>query len=112
MSLFQCRNCGCVENTALSGQGCDGYAVKFYDWSEMKEREGMKLCSACGPTKYKDGKPTPFGKWHGRFERRYLPMAMFRTCRYGNLEHVITGEGPEPFYKSTPYTNKPGFYNV
>ena len=112
MSLFQCQHCGCVENTAMAFQGCDGYAVKFFDWTGLEERKGMKLCSACGPTKFKDGKPTELGQWHGEFERRYLPMGMFKTCRYGNLEHIHTGEPPQPFYRTTPYTNKPGLQDV
>jgi hypothetical protein len=92
MSLFQCRHCGCAENTALSGQGCDGYAQGFYDWSGIEEREGLKLCSACAPTKHADGTPTQFGQWHGRFARTFLPMGMFRTARNGNLEHRETGD--------------------
>ena len=90
MSLFQCQHCGCCENTALAGQGCDGYAMEFYDWTNFEDRKGKKLCSACAPTKYADGEPTEFGKWHGQFKRVFLPMGAFRTARNGNLEHVVT----------------------
>ncbi len=92
MSLFQCEVCGCCENTALSFQGCDGYAIKFFDWSGFEDRKGKKLCSACGPNKYSDGKPSKLGVWHGKFQRLYLPLGMFKTAENGNLEHKKTGE--------------------
>lgn len=90
MSLFQCQQCGCVENTALSGQGMSW--TDLFNWEGIEERRGLKLCSACGPAVYKDNRPTKFGKWHGRFPRAYLPMGMFRTALDGNLEHIETGE--------------------
>ena len=91
MSLFQCENCGCCENTALSGQGCSGYAASFYDWTGFESVKGKRLCSACAPTKYKDGKPTEFGRWHGEFPRTFLPMGMFKTAQNGNLQHIESG---------------------
>lgn len=91
MSLFQCENCGCCENTALSSQGFNGFFEKLYDWSYSPERKGMKLCSACGPVKYSDGEKTEYGIWHRRFARTYLPKGMFFTNRVGNLEHKETG---------------------
>jgi hypothetical protein len=91
VSLFQCQNCGCCDNTALAFQGCDGYAVSFFDWSGLEDRKGKKLCSACGPTKYADGSPTDLGVWHGKFKRTFLPMGAFRTAQNGNLEHIETG---------------------
>lgn len=92
MSLFQCEKCGCVENTALSSQGFNGFFEKLYDWSYAPERKGMKLCSACGPVKYSDGEDTEYGGWHNVFPRVYLPVGKFKTNREGNLEHVETGE--------------------
>lgn len=92
MSLFQCENCGCVENTALSSQGFNGFFEKLYDWSYAPERKGKRLCSECGPVKYKDGKYTEYGKWHNVFPRQYLPLGKFKTNRHGNLEHIETGE--------------------
>jgi hypothetical protein len=92
VSLFQCQHCGCCENTALSGQGCNGYAESFYDWAGFEDRKGKRLCSACGPTRFSDGTPTEFGKWHGKFDRVFLPAGMFRTARNGNLEHIETGD--------------------
>jgi hypothetical protein len=91
MSLFQCEVCGCCENTALSFQGCSGYAETFFDWTGFESVKGKKLCSACAPTKYKDGTPTEFGKWHGEFDRTYLPKGVFFTNKVGNLEHKETG---------------------
>lgn len=90
MSLFQCQRCGCVENTALSGQGMSW--PDLFSWVGIEERRGIKLCSACGPTAYRDNAPTKYGKWHGRFVRTFLPMGMFRTAQNGNLEHIQTGE--------------------
>lgn len=49
MSLFACRECGCVENTA-----CCDY------WSRAAAEQPV-LCSACDPD---------IGAWHGRFVRR------------------------------------------
>lgn len=92
MSLFQCEHCGCCENTALAHQGFNGYAVKFFDWTGIEERKGLRLCSACGPTRYEDGTPTAAGVWHGKFERVYLPKGRFKTDREGNLSHVETGD--------------------
>lgn len=90
MSLFQCQVCGCCENTALSMQGCNGFAVNFFDWSGIENKKGKKLCSACAPTKYSDGTPSNLGKWHNRFDQVFLPLGMFITNRVGNLEHKET----------------------
>jgi len=92
VSLFQCELCGCCENTALSGQGCTGFAETFYDWTGIEDRKGKKLCSVCAPTRYADGTPTEFGRWHNRFPRTFLPPGMFRTSREGNLEHIESGD--------------------
>ena len=92
MSLFQCEHCGCVENTALSGQGCNGYAERFYDWTGIEDRKGKKLCSACAPTKHKGGEPSYFGKWHGKFDRVFLPIGEFKTDNQGNLEKISNGD--------------------
>ncbi len=64
---------------------------RFYDWSYAPERKGLRLCSACGPTCFASGKPTEYGKWHGRFPRTFLPMGMFHTNHVGNLAHNETG---------------------
>lgn len=93
MSLFQCEHCGCKENTALSGQGCNGFAESFYDWTGLEERKGKKLCSACAPPRYSDGTPSGLGKWHGEFERVFLPMGEYRTDRVGNLERIPGSRG-------------------
>lgn len=93
MSLFQCENCGCVENTALSSQG---FSHKFlfdcFDWSGIEHLKGMKLCTACGPIKHSDGTPTDYAGWHGQFKQRYLEKGKYKTNAVGNLEHIETGE--------------------
>ena len=91
MSLFQCENCGCVENTALALQGTKG-VEELFDWTRIEERRGMMLCRACAPTHYAQGVLTGMGSWHNQFKRIYLPMGMFKTARNGNLEHIETGE--------------------
>lgn len=91
MSLFQCQRCGCCENTALSMQGFEPM-TKYFDWTGIEDREGLLLCSACGPTRYRKGTPTEYGVWHGRFERTFLPLGMFHTNRVGNLAHNETGD--------------------
>lgn len=86
MSLFQCEHCGCKENTALSAQGFKLMADS-YDWTGIESRKGKLLCSACGPTKYANGKPRAGGgKWHDRFPRVFLPLGQYRTNSVGNLE--------------------------
>jgi hypothetical protein len=91
MSLFQCQNCGCCENTALSHQGF-AMMAECFDWTGKEELRGKKLCSACGPTHYSDGtKSSRSGRWHGAFARVFLPMGMFKTNRSGNLEHIESG---------------------
>lgn len=75
MSLFQCDECGCRENTATSGY--------WFRKDEGSACKGRKLCSACDPD---------IGKWHGKFDRVYLPIGMFETNKQGNLAHKETGE--------------------
>ena len=89
MSLFQCENCGCAENTALAMQGFKGIEDWFL-WDTIEERKGMFLCSACGPILDEDGEPSGFGLWHGEFDRVFLPLGEFKTNRDGNLEHIKT----------------------
>lgn len=112
MSLFQCDNCGCVENTALSSQGFVGIFEDFFDWSYAPERRGMKLCSACGPTHYSDGQLTKYGKWHNVFSREYLPVGMFETNLKGNLSHKENGDDDYRKYiikSEATIPNKPFF---
>jgi len=84
MSLFQCDNCGCKENTALA---CtySWICPEAYDWTGMETRRGQKLCSACLPTKFEDGTDSGHGKWHGEFERVYLEKGQYHTDLQGNL---------------------------
>ncbi|MGL4754772.1 MAG: hypothetical protein ACRCXB_20575 [Aeromonadaceae bacterium] len=92
MSLFQCENCGCCENTALSSQGFVNGMEQYFDWSYAPGLKGMRLCSACGPIRYSSGKPTEYGTWHCRFPRTFLPNGMFVTNHVGNLAHKETGD--------------------
>lgn len=91
MSLYQCEHCGCCENTALGCYWSAKVEPELFDWAGVEGRRGKYLCSACGPSKYSDGAPTKYGKWHGQFDRVFLPMGMFKTNRIGNLEHIETG---------------------
>lgn len=91
MSLYQCEVCGCCENTALAAQGFT-WMADLFDWSYAPEREGKRLCSACGPVMYRDRTPTKYGKWHDQFERVFLPLGMFVTNCRGNLAHHETGD--------------------
>lgn len=63
MPLFICENCHCVENTAL-GQFWSSDSGVYPD-----PFHGKNLCSECGSPKYVDGRPTKFGKWHGKFPK-------------------------------------------
>lgn len=91
MSLFQCEQCGCCENTALSSQGIGTLLDDCFDWHGMEDRKGKRICSACAPKKLSDGTASELGKWHGKFEWVFLPMGMFKTNKIGNLEHKETG---------------------
>lgn len=90
MSLYQCEHCGCCENTAL-GHYWDADNPEDYDWGGIEGRKDERLCSACGPKFYRDGRSTGMGQWHGQFERVFLPRGKFKTNKRGNLEHIETG---------------------
>jgi len=100
MALFQCENCGCRENTAYANQGFKDWP-EDYDWSDIPNREGLMLCSECGPSHYKGGGLTGYGIWHGKFEQVFLPMGMFKTNAAGNLEHRETGDTDFMKYRTT-----------
>ena len=91
MSLYQCEECGCRENTAL---GCfiGSWKPTLFDWTGIENRKGKKLCSACGPTHYSDGTATKFGQWHNQFRQLFLPQGKFIKNQQGNLEHIETGD--------------------
>lgn len=81
MSLYQCDECGVVENTA----------VGFYhtrNWEKLwpKEYVGRMLCSECGPPVHADGTDSGLGKWHGKFEKTFYEKGTMETCpNTGNL---------------------------
>lgn len=81
MSIYQCDECGCAENTALGWYHCRNSETlvdpKYF---------GKKLCSVCSPTHFRDGTPIEdAGKWHGRFKRKFYPKGSMETDRFGNL---------------------------
>ena len=80
MSLFQCYECGCYENTAT----CNFWSNMPVEgqWRGVEAKPWM-LCSACDPK---------IRKWHDRFPRLYLPKGMFVTNERGNLAHRETGD--------------------
>lgn len=106
MSLFQCEQCGCCENTALAAYH-SRHMPELFDWTGIEDREGKVLCSACGPTKYSDGTATEYGTWHGRFDRVFLPPGMFGTAKDGNLEHLETGDQDFRKYEVPNGSGKP-----
>ena len=83
MSLYQCEKCGCVENSAKGHYHCRSSERM---WS--KEYLNKLLCSACGPTQYKSGEKTEYGKWHGIFRRRYFPLGSLYTEKLGNVRFI------------------------
>lgn len=78
MSLFQCYECGCRENTATS----NFWTRMEGQWRGLPSQPWM-LCSACDPS---------IREWHGHFDRLYLPKGEFITNGQGNLEHIATGK--------------------
>ena len=93
MSLYQCDNCGCLENTALANGSNLGYINFFKSDPEVIKKYKQQLgltedepfgnyCSACTPS--------GDGKWHNKFERIFLPKGEFETAPNGNLRHKKT----------------------
>lgn len=70
MAIFRCEKCGCAENTVFGLYWLADYFAENADWSEVGEEfRGKRLCSECAPSKLKDGTPTGYGKWHGKFPK-------------------------------------------
>ena len=82
MSLFQCYECGCRENTATS----NFWTRQEGPWRGLPSQPWM-LCSACDPE---------IGKWHGRFERKYLGNLCINPQRM--CLHMRAGCGSIPAY--------------
>lgn len=78
MSLYQCEECGCIENTACGHYHCRGVKDLSTD--------PRALCSVCGPKTYPNGEPTEYGEWHGRFERKFYPKGTLETDKVGNIK--------------------------
>lgn len=83
MSLFQCYNCGCVENTAPSSQGFA--QPQYFDWTGIEHLAGKRICSDCGPTKYRSGNPRRISSY--QIVRKYYPHNTLITNKVGNVEH-------------------------
>ena len=96
MSVYQCFNCGCAENTALGW-----FHSRFSKRIAPTDILGQALCSACAPLNYKSGEPIKKfnGEWHGQFERTFLPRGEFKTNSHGNIEHIETGIIGDEAYK-------------
>lgn len=70
MSLYNCENCGVIENTAL------GLYWFRHDEEWPDDIRGKALCSECAPATYPDGTPTDWGKWHGKFPKEFKPVSV------------------------------------
>lgn len=82
MSLFQCKTCGCIENTACAGRGWEGKP------SNCSGCEAPTMALPGRPPEWKMGIP----KWHGKFERVYLPKGQYETNpNTGELRHKKSG---------------------
>lgn len=74
MSLFQCENCGGVENTACSFQGFS-MMDDCFDWTGLEDLRGKKICSACGPSRFSDGEDSGFGKlWEWTQQQEWIEV--------------------------------------
>lgn len=80
MGLYQCDKCGCIENTAL---GFFHTRSITNLWPE--EFINKQLCSACGPRQFKNGEPTDYGEWHGKFQQTFYPVGSLKTNGQGNV---------------------------
>ena len=74
MPLFECRQCHCVENSALSN-----FAVRFY----LKKLP--PLCSECDPD---------IGQWHGKFHKLTLEEYQRRFPNAPRVEFPATARPP------------------
>lgn len=71
MAIFKCEKCGCAENTVLGWYWLAKDFAETADWTDVgEEYKGKHLCSECAPSKFKDGKPTGYGKWHNKFPKK------------------------------------------
>ena len=88
MSIYQCDDCGCAENTA-----CGWFHSRNSKTLNKPEDVGKKLCSACATTEWPSGdaKKDFDGTWHNKFKRTFLPHGEFFTNQQGNLQHTESG---------------------
>lgn len=72
METFICTKCNCVEIVAL-GYFWGTNRPDDYIWDKSNIAfKGMPLCSQHGPKKYKNGKPTIWGKWHKKINQHHF----------------------------------------
>lgn len=100
MSIFQCDECGCLDNAACGGN----YHSRHHNEEWHGVPNGMKLCCACTPSHSLKGTLIcdRAGKWHNEFDRVFLPKGEFFTNDDGNLEHKETGLLSGDFVKEYP----------
>lgn len=71
MPLFICEDCHAIENTALGVY--HGVYGGLNTWFP-KEYQGRVLCSECASPAFSDGTATPYGKWHGQFDKTIVTL--------------------------------------
>jgi hypothetical protein len=78
MPSFICENCGCVDNSACGGTYWTANAdPPLYP---PPYKKGQKLCLACSPTIYTNGRKNgDAGKWHDKFERLMPDGSLFKS---------------------------------
>ncbi len=97
MSIFQCDECGCAENTATGWYHC-----RNMERLTATDKLGLALCSVCAPLEFPSGEKIEGfnGQWHGHFKQTFLPHGEFFTNQVGNLEHKKTGLVGDKAYKA------------
>lgn len=100
MSVFQCDQCGCRDNTA----GGSNYHIRRHNQEWFGIPDGLKLCCACTPSHTLDGRLVDerSGYWSSSFKRLFLPKGEFFTNNQGNLEHRETGLLSSDFIEKYP----------
>ena len=86
MPIFECEECGCVDNTALT---------RYWHRKRHSDLAGRALCSACDPE---------INQWHGAFPREKATGLLLcndgflyskRHYTEGNLKWRIKNQGLE-----------------
>ena len=92
MSLFQCQECGVIENTALSHYWSRRVEASGLDMdfatSKLPDGHRIIICSECDPE---------INDWHGRFLREVWPLDSVEYDERG----IVCPENVEPIYELT-----------